>query len=443
VILTSSGWTRRRRNIAIGSGVLIVVASIGLVSAQGLRWQFVPLAGAAVLAILVQAARRKRVVIPGTAGVLILALCGGAALWAFPRVHFPEPSGPYAVGTWTAHWVDEARGEKATANTHDHRSVVVQAWYPARTSPEQERAHYLGRTQAEADAVARGVAHQFGAPAFLFDDAADARTSSVADARPAGGEKEFPVVLFSPGLGGVRTQNTAWAQDLASHGYVVVAIDHPYDSAAVVVDGAVITSRLQPTGNDEDDRRLADESASIRAADLRFVLSRLQHVDGVRFRSPFASTMDAGRVGVAGHSLGGAAAVSAAQQDDRFDAVIDLDGFPRNLIDRAFPQPVLALVADDAAADRAYRERLDRVLRSSESPSFELQIARSSHLTFTDAPLFLPPLPSLIGGLSRAEGPRITADASRAFLDAALKGSGTDVSTRLAELGAVRTFGDR
>ena len=43
------------------------------------------------------------------------------------------------------------------------------------------------------------------------------------------------MVLFSPGLAGVRSQNTAWAQELASHGYVVVALDHPYDSAAVVL----------------------------------------------------------------------------------------------------------------------------------------------------------------------------------------------------------------
>ena len=45
------------------------------------------------------------------------------------------------------------------------------------------------------------------------------------------------MVLFSPGLAGVRSQNTAWAQELASHGYVVVALDHPYDSAALLADG--------------------------------------------------------------------------------------------------------------------------------------------------------------------------------------------------------------
>ena len=80
-----------------------------------------------------------------------------------------------------------------------------------------------------------GLAAQFGLPEIVFAEAELARTAAVTDAPAERAHGPYPVVLFSPGLAGVRSQNTAWAQELASHGYVVVALDHPYDSAAVVL----------------------------------------------------------------------------------------------------------------------------------------------------------------------------------------------------------------
>ena len=136
------------------------------------------------------------------------------------------------------------------------------------------------------------------------------------------------MVLFSPGLAGVRSQNTAWAQELASHGYVVVALDHPYDSAAVVLaDGRVVRSAVTASGDDAEDNRRAAAWTDVRAADLRSALDRLAVLD--RAPGPLAGLVDLRFVAVAGQSLGGAAAAEAAQQDHRFAAVVDLDGFPR------------------------------------------------------------------------------------------------------------------
>jgi len=59
-----------------------------------------------------------------------------------------------------------------------------------------------------------------------------AGTNAVPDAPVASGKERFVVVLFSPGGGMGRTTNTAWAEELASHGYAVAALDHPYDTAA-------------------------------------------------------------------------------------------------------------------------------------------------------------------------------------------------------------------
>lgn len=127
----------------------------------------------------------------------------------------------------------------------------------------------------------------------------------------------------------MRTQNTAWAEELASHGYLVAALDHPYDSAAVVLtDGRTIRSRTASTGDRDKDTALSAGWTAVRAADLRFVLTQLDRLGRGEIADPLTGRLDTGRVAVAGHSMGGAAALQAARRDRRFDAVMDLDGYP-------------------------------------------------------------------------------------------------------------------
>ena len=83
---------------------------------------------------------------------------------------------------------------------------------------------------------------------MFLDGVVAARTNSVPDAPVASGKKRFPVVLFTPGGGVGRWTNIAWAEELASHGYVVAALDHPYDTATVqFADGRRFTGRSTPS----------------------------------------------------------------------------------------------------------------------------------------------------------------------------------------------------
>ncbi|GAB3760805.1 alpha/beta hydrolase family protein [Microlunatus parietis] len=320
----------------------------------------------------------------------------------------------------------------AGARPADRRVVVAQLWFPALPS-DRPRAQLLGRTAAEAGSVAAAVADQYGLPAFLLDGPARARSRARQDAEPVA--RRFPVVLFSPGLGAVRTQSTAWAEELASRGYVVAALDHPYDSAAVhLADGRVITSTVAATGDDAEDERRALRSTEVRAADLSFVRERLADPAG-----PLAGRLDPDRVAVAGHSLGGAAALLAARLDPAFRAVIALDGYPRDPSPDPYPQPVLALRHQPAGEETAdYQDRLADALRRSRAAGYLIMVPGAAHLTFTDAPLYLPPLPGLVGSLGRTDGLAITAGASADFLDSAF--SGTDPAPRLARYGELRVI---
>ncbi|GAA4607935.1 putative dienelactone hydrolase [Actinoplanes octamycinicus] len=438
IVLVGSRWlpSGARRRVALAAAAVVAVGAA--LSLPGMRWYLLPVlaadllvgVGAGVAWLLRRRAGRGEwrarwwLALPGSVLCLALIAVGVGAAWALPVPEFPQPSGPSAVGTTVQQWTDAGR---------DGRVVVAQLWYPAQPIPSgTQRAQYLGRTRQEADIVAAAEAGYLGAPAFLLDGAVRSRSHAAFDAAPAAGR--FPVVLFSPGLGGVRTQNTAWAEDLASRGYVVAGVDHPYDSAAVVLaDGSTVRTRVAASGNAaEDDRRRAGW-VDVRAADLSFVLTRLGELTG-----PLAGRLDTGRVAATGHSVGGAAAMRAAGRDPRFTAVINLDGGP-DPDQGPLRQPVLALTHPiESKADTEYLALLSGILERGAATSYRLTVRDSAHLSFTDAPLYLPPVPALVGSLGRTESVRMSAATCAAFLDATLRGLSVDVPAALARYGDLR-----
>ncbi|WP_371502753.1 alpha/beta fold hydrolase [Kitasatospora sp. NBC_00374] len=434
----------------------VFVPSVILLSVAGIRWQLMPvLAGAAVALpfalspLLRRPASRPAwrarwwLALPGSVACVGLIATGPVAAWAFPVPVFPEPSGDFAVGTRVVQWTDPLRPETFTADPDDRRTVVIQLWYPAQKGPtDAQRAQYLGRTEHEARTVSDALARGVGLPGFLVDGAPRAHTHSVFDAPVAGGGERFPVVLFSPGSGGVRTQNTAWAEELASHGYVVAALDHPYDSAAVVLaDGRTISTEIASTGDPDKDDELAVDWTAVRAADLSFVLTQLDHLDRGEIADPLTGRLDTGRVAVTGHSMGGAAALQAARQDRRFDAVIDLDGYPHGPTSPSLHQPTLALTqAITPGTDPRYIPRLTEALKLSTATSYRLTIPGAAHLTFMDGPLYLPPVPSIVGSLGRTESPRVVAAATLAFLDAVLQDRPGDLAGVLPAYGNLSVY---
>jgi predicted dienelactone hydrolase len=370
-----------------------------------------------------------------------LVAASGLILVLFPPFVLPLPPGPYAVGTTTMQWRDADRPEPATPKDDaDRRIVVAQLWYPATDAPAgSQRSLYLGRTLGEADEVGQGLSELLGVPTLFVDEAIRGKSNATVDAPVIPGQDRFPVVLFSPGLGGVRTQNTAWAEDLASRGYVVVALDHPYDSAVVVLDdGTTVKSAIYSTGDPVEDDRLADGWANVRAQDLSFALSQLEKLDHGTIPGQLIHRLDTSRATSTGHSLGGAAALQAASQDKRFVAAIDIDGFPRNTAHLGGLPPTLALVAGIGTGneenDREYRTRLTAALKACDSAV--LTVPGAGHLSFTDAAAYLPLLPSLFGSLDREEGHRISVKATLAFLETHTGSSSTgDERAKLSTLG--------
>jgi len=189
--------------------------------------------------------------------LLIVGLGLAAAAWFVFVPRRPLPSGPKAVGQ-TELVLQDSGGQP----------VPVTIWYPATTSGP----------------------------------------STPPDARaPA------PVILYSPGWAGTRTQSRIQAENLASHGFVVVACDGLATEASFDVSSdAAMAATIERAGRDvvAQAGRLLEVLRALAAGQPALPTVRL----------------DLARVGVLGYSLGGPAGLTAALQDPHIVAVLSLDG---------------------------------------------------------------------------------------------------------------------
>lgn len=232
----------------------------------------------------------------------------------------PAPTGRHAIGTMSVHLVDRSRPDPWTAAPR--RELMISVWYPAlaggRTAP------YMRPGAAEVFDTVAAPGH--GIPAGTVDWAdipTHARERAPVDQR--GGRR--PVVLYSPGAGDPRTWGTVLVEELASRGYVVITIDHTYESPGVwFPDGTVtgnepIREAFAEAAQNGTTPALLEKILRTRVADTRFVLDRLAALP-----LGLSTVVDPSRVGMFGQSGGGITAASAMFEDHRVRAGIDLDG---------------------------------------------------------------------------------------------------------------------
>ena len=228
--------------------------------------------------------------------------------------YLPEPTGPGPVGTTSLSLKDVSRPDPWAAGV-SARELMVSLWYPAAPS-DGRRARYMTPAESELQLTSRGIT---GVPP---DALSTVQTNAVSDATPAGRQRALPVVVLSPGFTNSRSTLTALAEDLASHGYVVAGIDHTYESFATAFPDGRVTTCLAREARRKD-TGFWEKLGAGRAADVSFVLDDLT---GAHPAWPGAGLIDPSRMAMAGHSAGGAAAISAMLADSRIRAGIDMDG---------------------------------------------------------------------------------------------------------------------
>lgn len=344
----------------------------------------------------------------------------------FPIFHLPAPTGAYSVGT--THFT--VTGE---------RDVIVQAWYPA-AERNGKRSPYLATRQ------------------FPWDWLRLVRTQAYLNAPPSPEQAACPVLIFNHGGGFIAVQNSIQIQELASHGYAVFSLSHPLDSAVTVypdgqTDGRFLWQAwrdMEPVLNDNnkaattakalrhseggDKLSLAEKKAIMqqvfvenkvalkvierRVADTIAVIDYLEKLSKDAAGHLLAGKLDLARLGIFGHSNGGAVAVNAAMKDARINAVINMDGYLfGNVFNSGLPQPFMSMNKEGGQGGD------DVIVEQAKTKAYLLTIQGASHFNFMDIYLWVPLLNGrFLGSIAPQRAVEIINRYTLAFFDKHLKG---------------------
>ncbi|HMR99063.1 MAG TPA: hypothetical protein PKE62_07390 [Anaerolineales bacterium] len=309
--------------------------------------------------------RRKNVVRIGIGTVSIVVL---SIMALFPPYQSITPSGPYKIVTARHTYIDPNRIEEFN-DSGENRKVNAVFWFP--------------------------------------DNAKDG--------------KNFPLVVFSHGGLGTEDSNESLYLELASHGYVVASIGHPYHAFWTEDEGGRITfvninyfQELQQENAQHDkpgSYRYYQQWMETRMGDINFVIDTIldeasNDSDGVY------NLVDVTKIGVMGHSLGGSAALGIPRQRDDVDVVIALESpFLYDItgveydefvwIDEPYPVPVLNIYSDSSwghLSDWTQYARNYEFLIDAPENVFSLHLPGRGHFSMTDLSLASPLLTRLFEG---------------------------------------------
>ncbi|MGW4326797.1 alpha/beta hydrolase family protein [Nocardia sp. NPDC004573] len=341
--------------------------------------------------------------------VIALALAGvPAAASAEPvRLGLPAPTGPYPVGSAELHLIDPSRVDPWVPE--GVRELMVTVRYPAQPNTEP-KAPYMAAGVAEA--VAATDAGKLGVEPNLLDYRFP--THSGLGAPAADGRR--PVLLYSPGATLSRSHGTTQMEQLASDGYIVVAIDHTHEAEAVEFPGGRVARKALPAPTIDVSKRLI----TTRIADIRFVLDQLEllaagahrDADGGALPAGLNTALDLSRIGMFGHSGGGFTTAETMLADQRISAGADLDGsmaysqsardFGR-AADEGLDRPFLLMSAGDHSLDTD--ASWQQFLRHHRGPLCRVHLADGEHFSYTDYQILLPQLGGAAAGFVGAIDP--------------------------------------
>ncbi|WP_290061075.1 esterase [Amycolatopsis solani] len=311
--------------------------------------------------------------------------------------YLPAPTGDRPVGGTTVYLKDTSRPDPWVPSV-PYRELMVSLFYPA-ASANGPKTRYLTPEESAALLAGSGL----DVPPDLLTTMV---TNAVADARPGG--RNLPLVVLSPGYTKPRATLSALAEDLASHGYAVAVLGHTYENSGQSMPGG----RFAGCASCEvpHDPAFWRKLELGRAADVSFVLDSLT-------RSKWGPLIDASRIGMAGHSVGGASALPTMVADARVKAGMDIDGtteVPLTApgLDRPFMFVSHQLAATACAPGNEPWERDWAQLTGWKRWA---EVAGTQHASFTDVGLVADEFGIDMGATT---GGRRTQDITRAYVNA-------------------------
>ena len=238
-----------------------------------------------------------------------------------------------------------------------------------------------------------------GMPSFVFSHLKLVKTHSSSAFHQFAQSQNFPLVIYSHGANSTYLDNTALLEEIASHGYVVVTIDHGFSFEKYGLDvkqAQKIEINAQKSLIDQLIKRVVPKQV----AHYQEVIKDLQ--------KRFKSHIDFDQISLMGHSLGGATACSGGLTLPNMKAVINMDGPVDNKITSNYTIPLLyfSSFSPDLSnrqleafkvPPKFYRgvkkyelKPVKALFLNNTHQKYWVRFKHSNHLDFTDMPFIIP-----------------------------------------------------
>ncbi len=413
---------------------------------EGYRWQLVPayLSIVTLLVVLLWRYKRAKTLIENSrwisglrkiiASVIIILVLTGTSFvlpTLLPAFDISPPSGPYQIGTDYLEFTDQNRVE-TFVNDETYRKVFTQVWYP--TEVLKSNFHpYL----EEPEESLKIITDLFQLPSGFFNHLKHIGVNSILKAPISNQKSRYPVLIYQHGYSFWMSQNTVLMEHLASHGFIVVSIAHPYETnyaytnedkliafpfnnemlqkrwneilAKVEVSkliGLIIDTESVKKSEKYERRMLnltpyMQESVRLWADDGSFLLNELDRLnsEGSHFLS---GKLDMEKIGAFGMSFGGAATAQLMIRDERIKAGINMDGgIQGDLLQNSLSRPFMFMISGNHGfLNNVHFQRCEK-------EAYMLSIKGSKHLDFCDLNLISPVLFEQFGLMGTIEKERM------------------------------------
>jgi dienelactone hydrolase len=320
-----------------------------------------------------------------------------------------EPTGPFKIGTILYDWTDHSREEQWSANSPTGRELLVQLWYPT----DDGGAHSLAPYVPDSERISSSLEKDWPKMPSVV-------THSFWRAKPSNSQRRYPLLVFSHGMNSARFYYTGLMEELASHGYIVAAIDHTYwgpgvafPSGRVVQFEEGMEARDQLNADEIDQMMWAGVSAMV--TDEVFVERKMAELDSESTTSNlFHNRLNLSQVGAIGHSMGGYAATRACLEYSAFKACASLDGLNQYLYLRpvASLKPFLLLLNSTWGTQIVSQSLAKRYLAAWAAP-LVFVVDGTKHNSFSDLPI--------LSAISREKAPSDPIQAQKVIIAEVLR----------------------
>ena len=315
--------------------------------------------------------------------LVIIIFCSSCAM-ILNFKDLPDPQGKHYIGTEIFTWEDPYRDEWFTKDKIDTRKIVVQIWYPA-SAPSDSLYPYMDYASLRVQSISERIGKGKG----FIKPAANVKTNTYYNAKPL--NEKFPLILFSHGLGGYKTQNLINIETLVSQGYIVVAPDHTYDATITIFEDKTTVefeAGLPEDVSPEDFWKNRLPQINTRSADMSFIIDKLQTMKDYTLYN----SIDFDKIGIFGHSFGGATSVVSSWNDTRISACLNLDGWFVPIVDEIINTglkiPFCYIGQEFWKNTPLNYPKLNTFYKNCSNDAYILKVKETYHFDYADLPYF-------------------------------------------------------